>query len=233
MAHRTARTVVTWCVAVLCIALAGCSRIVGGAAEPATGGTATAGLIQPAQLADLLSPSASLAVVPGSPLVEHDLQAILFTGADPAGCHGIVGYGHYPLFPSNYTGREARTQRDDATNQHQLLEVAATYPSDFNASRFLDSVRTTVSGCQRTVTAWADDESKTTVTPAPLIPGSPDVAHWTTNLTGQQWICDFAVIVKANVIAQIETCSLDRSIDIEPLVAKRLKMIQDLLSSTA
>jgi hypothetical protein len=111
--------------------------------------------------------------------------------------------------------------------------VAATYPSDFNAARFLASVRKTVSGCQRTVTAWADDERKTTVTPTPLIPGSPDVAHWRTNLTGHQWICDFAVIVKANVIAQIETCSPDRSIDIEPLVAKRLKEIQDLLSSTA
>ena len=159
--------------------------------------------------------------------------AALAAGADPAECHGVVGYGHYPLFPSNYTGREARTQRDNATNQHQLLEVSATYPSSFDAVRFLDSIRNTVSDCQHTVRAWGDDERKMTVIPTPLIAGSPDIARWTTNFPRQQWTCDFAVIAKANVISQIETCSHDRSIDIQPLVAKRLKEIQDLLSSKA
>jgi PknH-like protein len=227
------QTAVRWLLVVLCIALAGCSRAVDGAPAPAMHGPASSGVIQPAQLADLLTPTAVLAVVRGRPLSEDNLQAILFIGANPAECHGVVGYGHYPLFPSNYTGREARTQLDNASNQHQLLEVSATYPSDFDAARFLDSIRKTVSGCQHTVTAWADDERGMTVTPTPLLPGSPDVAHWTTNLSGQQWICDFAVIAKANVVSQIETCSPDRSIDIQPLITKRLKEIQQLLNSTA
>ena len=224
--------VVRWFLVALCLALAGCSTAVDGAPEPATGGAATGGLIQPAKLADLLTPSESLAVERGSPLTEDDLQRILFTGAHPGGCHGVVGFGHYPLFPSNYTGREARTQVDSAATQHQLLEVSATYPSDFDAARFLGSVRETVAGCQHVVTAWGDDERRSTVTPAALIPGSPDVAHWTTNLSGQQWVCDFAIIAKVNVVSQIETCSPDRSIDIQPLVTKRLKEIQDLLNST-
>jgi hypothetical protein len=63
--------------------------------------------------------------------------------------------------------------------------------------------------------------------------GSPEVAQWTTNLAGQQWICDFAVIAKANVVSQIVTCSRDRSIDIQALVTKRLKKIEELLNSTA
>jgi hypothetical protein len=214
MAHTALRAAVRWFVVALCIVLAGCSRVVGGAPAPAIRGAVAGALIQPAQLTDLLTPSGSLAVMPGSPLAEDDVQAILFVGADPAQCHGVVGYGHYPLFPSNYTGREARTQLDNAKSQHQLLEVSATYPSDFDAARFLDSVRKTVSGCQHAVTAWADDERKSTVTPGRLIPGSPDVAHWTTNLSGEQWICDFAVIAKANVVSQIETCSPDRSIGI-------------------
>jgi hypothetical protein len=113
------------------------------------------------------------------------------------------------------------------------LEVSATYPSDFNAARFLDSVRKTVSGCQHPVTAWDDNERRMTVDPTPLIPGSPDVARWATNLSGHQWICDFAVIAKANVVSQIVTCSPDRTIDIQPLVTKRLKEIQELLNSTA
>ena len=47
----------------------------------------------------------------------------------------------------------------------------------------LGSVRKTVAGCQHTVTAWGDDEHKTTVYPTPLIPGSPDIAHETTYLS--------------------------------------------------
>jgi hypothetical protein len=86
-------------------------------------------------------------------LIEQDMQAALFAGADPAECQGVVGFGRYTLFPRNYTGREARTQADRVTNQHRLLEVSATYPSDFDAVGFLDSVRKAVSGCQHPVTA--------------------------------------------------------------------------------
>jgi hypothetical protein len=217
----------------LCVALAGCSRTVDGAPAAATRGPAAGGPIQPAQLPDLLTPSLSLSVGADGPLAEQDLQSSLFAGANPAGCQGVVGYGHYPLFPTNYTGREARTQTDGVANTHQLLEVSATYPSAFNASGFLESVRRTVSGCQFPVIAWGDDEQKVTVTPGPLIPGSPDVAHWTTNLSGQQWLCDFAVIAKANVVSQIATCSTDHSIDNQALVTKRLKKIDELLNATA
>ena len=120
-------------------------------------------------------PSAALAVVPGRPPFEEDLRANLFIGADPATCHGAVGFGHYP--------------------------------HDFDAARFVDSVRKTVSTCRHTVTAWADDEHRMTVTPGPLNASSPDVAPWTTTLSGQQWICDFAMIAKANVVSQ---CSVPR-----------------------
>jgi hypothetical protein len=228
MVHAAVR----WFVVVLCIALAGCGRAVDGTPAPAARGAASGALIQPAQLVELLTPSSSLSLVPGGPLSELDMETVLFTGADPAECHGVVGYGRYPLFPSDYTGREARTQRDNARNQHQLLEVSATYPSDFNAARFVDSVRKTVSGCQHPVTAWDGNERTMTVDPTPLIPGSPDVARWATNLSGHQWMCDFAVIAKADVVSQIVTCSPDRTIDIQPLVTKRLTEIQELLNST-
>lgn len=224
---------VGWLLVVLCVALAGCTRAVDGAPTPGTLGVAASGLVQPAQLVDLLTPSESLAVVPGMPLAEHDLQSVLFVGAAPSQCHGVVGFGHYPLFPTNYTGREARTQVDNTTDRHQLLEASATYPSDFDAAHFLDSVRNTVSNCQHTVIAWGDDERKRPVKPSSLIPVSADVAHWTTNLSDSQWICDFAIIAKANVVSQIETCSADRSFDIAPLITKRLKEIEDLLESTA
>jgi hypothetical protein len=221
-----------WLLVTLCVALAACTRAVDGDPTPGPPGPAASDLIQPAQLVDLLTPSESLAVVPGIPLAEHDLQSILFVGAAPSQCHGVVGFGHYPLFPTNYTGREARTQVDNAADRHQLLEASATYPSDFDAAHFLDSVRKTVSDCQHTVIAWGDDERKRTVKPASLIPGSVDVAHWTTNLSDSQWICDFAIIAKANVVSQIETCSADRSLEIQPLITKRLKEIEDLLKST-
>ncbi|SON62192.1 hypothetical protein MSIMFI_03713 [Mycobacterium simulans] len=221
------------CVLALCLALSGCSTVVTGTAKPATGSVAPTGPIRPAQLEDLLMPSSWLAVVPDRPLVEDDMQSALFVGADPAECHGAAAFGRYPLLPTDYTGREARTQQDHLTNQHQLLEVSATYPSNFDAAGFLDSVRKTVSGCQRPVTAWGDDRRKMTVVPGTLVPSSPEVARWTTSLAGQQWICEFAVIAKANVVAEIVTCSADRSVDIQELVAKRLNKIEELLKSTA
>lgn len=64
------------------------------------------------------------------------MQSALFIGADPAQCQGVVGFGRYPLFPTNYTGREARTQQDYRTDQHQLLEVSATYPAALDAPHF-------------------------------------------------------------------------------------------------
>src|SRR5258708_5146390 len=151
---------VRWFVVVLCIALAGCSRAVDGTPAPAARGVASGALIQPAQLVELLTPSSSLSLAPGGPLSELDMEAVLFTGAGPSECPGVVGSGRYPLVPSNYPGREARTQPDNAKNQHQLLEVSATYPSDFHAARFLDPVRKTVSGCQHPVTAWDDNERR-------------------------------------------------------------------------
>jgi hypothetical protein len=89
-----------------------------------------------------------------------------------------------------------------------------------------------VTGCQHPVTACGDNERRMTVHPIPLIPGSPDVARWATNLSGHQWICDFEVIAKADVASQIVTCPPDRTIDIQPLVTKRLKEIQELLNPT-
>ncbi|OBS02949.1 hypothetical protein A9W98_12140 [Mycobacterium gordonae] len=218
-------------VALCCIALPGCTSVVDGSPKAATRGPASSGPIHPSQLEDLLTPSGSFSVVAGSPLTEDDMQSALFVGADPAECHGVVAFGRYPLFPTNYTGREARTHQDHRTDQHQLLEVSATYPAGFDAPAFLDSVRKTVSGCQHPVTAWGDDGRKMTVNPAPLTPSPPEAAQWTTNLADQQWICEFAVLAKANVVAEIVTCSPDRSVDIGTLVTKRLKKINELLNS--
>jgi PknH-like extracellular domain len=225
---------VAWFVPSLCIALAGCTAAVDGVPRAATPSAESVGPILPAQLPDLLTPSSALTVTPGLPLAERDMHAVLFAGADPADCLGATAYGTYPLFPANYTGREARTQEDAVVpNQHQLLEVSATYPGDFDASRFLDSVRKTVSACQLSVTAWGGDNKKLTVVPGPLSPAIPDVAHWTTNVLGERWICDFSVIAKANVVSQLVTCSPDRSIDHQALVAKRLAKIDELLNATS
>ncbi|MDP7701165.1 sensor domain-containing protein [Mycobacterium sp. TY815] len=214
-----------------CLALSGCTSVVDGSAKAAARGAGSSGPIQPSQLGDLLTPSGSFSAVPNSPLTEDDMQSALFIGADPAECHGVVAFGRYPLFPTNYTGREARTQQDHRTDQHQLLEVSATYPANFDAAAFLDSVRKAVSGCQRSVSAWGDDGRRMTVNPAPLAQSPPEAAQWTTNLAGQRWICEFAMLAKANVVAEIVTCSPDRSIDIGALVTKRLKKINELLNS--
>jgi len=217
----------------LCVALTGCTSVIDGTPKAANRGRATNGPVFPSQLVDLLTPSSSLSVVSGSPLVELDMQAALFTGADPAECQGVAGYGGYALFPKTYTGREARTQSDNLKNQHQLLEVSATYPSGFDAAAFLESVRNTVSRCQQPITSWGDDQRRVTVSPSALVPGSPEVARWATKLGGEQWFCDFALIAKANVVAQIVACSPDHSIDIQALVTKRLKKIDELINSTA
>jgi PknH-like extracellular domain len=216
---------------VLCVMLASCTNVVAG--TPKAGKRTSNGPIFPSQLVDLLAPSESLSVIAGSPLFEQDMQSALFSGADPAECQGAAGYGGYALFPKNYTGREARTQSDALQNQHQLLEVSATYPSGFNAAGFLDSVRKTVSGCQHPITSWGNDQRKVTVEPAALQPSSAEVAEWSTKLQGEQWICDFAVIAMANVVSQIVTCSPDHSVNIKPLVAKRIKKIEELINSTA
>ncbi|OBA82511.1 hypothetical protein A9W99_01970 [Mycobacterium sp. 1164966.3] len=216
----------------VCLVLAGCTSVVVGTPKAGKHG-ASNGPIFPSQLVDLLTPSQSLSVVSGSPLFEQDMQSALFSGADPAECQGVAGYGGYALFPKNYTGREARTQSDALQNQHQLLEVSATYPSGFNAASFLDSVRNTVSGCQHPITSWGNDQRKVTVVPAALQPSTAEVAQWSTKLQGDQWICDFAVIAMANVVSQIVTCSPDHSVDIKALVAKRIKKIEELINSTA
>ncbi len=220
-------------VLLLCLLLVGCSRLTGGSPERQQRASGPGGPIQPAQLDQLLTKSAALSVVPGVPLIEYDLQSSLFVGADPADCHGVVGFGHFPLFPTDYTGREARTQMDLGQNQHQLLEVSATYPTDFDAAAFLDSLRKKVTTCQQPVAAWGDDQKRVTVRPAPLIPESSDIAHWATTLVGDQWICDFAVVALANVVSEIVTCSADRSIDNQAITAGRLKKIEELLNSTA
>ena len=216
----------------LCLILVGCSRVIEGSAETQRGAGPN-GPIQPAQLDQLLTPSLALSIVPGSPLSEYDLQSALFIGADPAECHGVGGFGRFPLFPTNYTGREARTQVDNAEKQHQLLEASATYPGNFDASGFLDSVRKKVNECQHPVAAWGDDQKRVMVDPAPLTPDSPDLAHWSTNLAGDQWVCDFSVVALANVVSQIVTCSPDRSIDNRAIATKGLKKIEELLNSTA
>lgn len=215
------------------VALTGCRTTVAGAPNAAPSSAGPAGAILPAQLSDLLTPSAALSVTPGFPLIEWDMHSALFVGADPANCLGATAYGTHPLFPPDYTGREARTQQDSVRDQHQLLEVSATYPWDFDAAAFLNSVRKQVADCQRTVTAWGADGKKLTVAAGPLLPTVPAVAHWTTRLVGDQWLCDFAVIAKANVVAQIVTCSSDRSIDNQNLVAQRLAKIDELLNSKA
>jgi hypothetical protein len=216
-----------------CLLLISCARVVSGAAQSAHHAGGTSGPIQPSQLDDLLTPSSTLSVLPGTPLVENDMESALFIGANPAECHGVVGFGRFPLFPTNYTGREARTQSDNGgKNEHQLLEASASYPSHFSASEFLDSVRKKVTSCQHPVEVWGDDQKRYTVNPAPLFPESSDIAHWSTSLAGDQWLCDFSVIALANVISEIVTCSADRSIDNRALAAGRLKKIEALLNST-
>jgi PknH-like extracellular domain len=217
---------------VSCVVLAGCTSVVAGTPKAGKRG-ASNGPIFPSQLVDLLTPSESISVVAGGPLFEQDMQSALFTGADPAECQGVAGYGGYALFPNNYTGREARTQSDALKNQHQLLEVSASYPTGFNAAGFLDSVRKTVSGCQHPITSWGNDQRKVAVEPGPLQASATEVAQWSTKLQGEQWVCDFAVIAMANVVSQIVTCSPDHSVDIQALVAKRIKKIEELINSTA
>jgi PknH-like extracellular domain len=221
------------CALALWVALTGCASVIDGTPKAAKRGGGTNGPIFPSQLVELLTPSSSLSVVSGSPLVELDMQAALFMGADPAECQGVAGYGGYALFPNTYTGREARTQSDNLKNQHQLLEVSATYPSGFDAAGFLESVRKIVSRCQHPITSWGDDERKVTVNPTPLVPSSPEVVHWATKLGSEQWFCDFVLIAKANVVSQIVACSTDHSVDIQALVAKRIKKIDELIASTA
>lgn len=216
-----------------CAALSGCTNVVDGDPTAKKSGPGSGGPIFASQIDDLLTPSGAFSVVNGSPLTETDMQSALFVAADPTECHGVVAFGRYPLFPSNYTGREARTQQDYLADQHQLLEVSATYPTAFDAGGFLDSVRKTVSGCQRPVTARGDDGHQVEVNPGPLIPGPSEVAHWMTHLPGQKWICEFAMIAKANVVSEIVTCSPDRSPDMETLITKRLKKINELLKSTS
>lgn len=216
-----------------CVVLAGCTSVVGGTARTASQHQASSGPIYPSQLEDLLTPSEAVSVVQNIPLLESDMQSAMYVSADPAECHGVVAFGRYPLFPTDYTGREARTQQDHLPDQHQLLEVSATYPAGFDATGFLESVRKTVSRCQRPVTASGDDGHKMTVIPAPLVASPPEVARWMTNLVGQKWICELAVIAKANVVAEIVTCSPDRSVDIEALITKRLRKVNELLKSTS
>lgn len=218
---------------ICCVALAGCTDVVGGHARPAPKGPVSSGPIHPSQLVELLAPSGSVSVVANSPLIEDDMQSALFIGADPAACHGVVAFGRYPLFPPDYTGREARTQQDHRSEQHQLLEVSASYPSGFDAAAFLDSVRRSVSGCQRPVTVWGDDGRRMMVNPAALVQSPPEVARWMTNLAGQKWVCEFGVIAKANVISEIVACSPDRSVEIGALITRRLEKINELLASTA
>lgn len=222
-----------WFVLASCVLLTGCSTVVDGTAKAAQRGASNSGPIYPSQLVELLTPSKSLSVESGNPLSEQDMESALFVGADPAECQGVAGYGRFPLFPKNYTGRDARTQADSLKSQHQLLEVAASYPSGFDAAGFLNSVRKTVSGCQHPITAWGDNEHRMTVNPTALVPSSPEVAQWSTNLVGQHWVCDFAVIAKANVVAQIVTCSADHSVDIQTLITKRLEKINQLINSRA
>jgi hypothetical protein len=215
------------------LALIGCDRVVSGDAQSTHRVDGSSGPIQPSQLDQLLTPSASLSVMPGTPLVERDMQSALFIGAEPADCHGVVAFGRYPLFPTNYTGREARTQSDNGgLNEHQLLEASASYPSDFSASRFLDAVRKKVVACQRPVEVWGDDQQRYTVNPTPPIANSPNITRWSTRLAGEQWICDFSVIALANVISEVATCSTNRSIDNQAIAAGRLKKIEELLHST-
>jgi PknH-like extracellular domain len=217
---------------VACLVLFGCARVVSGDAQSAHRAGSTSGPIQPSQLDDLLTPS-SLSILPGTPLVERNMQSALFIAADPAECQGAVAFGRYPLFPTNYTGREARTQSDGGeASEHQLLEASASYPNDFSASGFLDSVRKEVGACQRPVQVWGDDQKRFTVTPTPLIPDSPNIAHWSNSLAGDEWICEFSVIALANVISEVVTCSTNRSIDNRAVTAGRLKKIEELLNST-
>ena len=97
-----------WLVLVCCVALPGCTDVIGGAPRAATGGPAHAGPIFPSQLEDLLTPSGTLTVVPNSPLTEVDMAV---TGADGTKA-AIKGKPGDAIF-----GRPARHREENMLDQ--------------------------------------------------------------------------------------------------------------------
>jgi hypothetical protein len=205
---------------VLCLALAGCTRVID-APPPATGPPVAP--IVAGQVADLLSEDA-----------QKGDDGNLFTTVEPDDCAGIAREVDPPFIfdpkPAAHTGGHWTT--DDGGRAVYIEEMVAVYPANFDARARVSDVRRAIDACRNTpltITAMDKNSYVFHMTAAPDS-HAPEIALW--SFTAASWACDNTYVAAHNAAIEITTCSDVNGYDVEKLADEALKRIEKLANTT-
>ena len=204
---------------VVCVALAGCTRLVdppnrppGIPVSPITAG----------QVADLLSKK----------IQQGDGN--FFTTVDPPRCDGIARevdpsfiFDHRPV--ATHGGHWVAP----GTPEVHIEEMVGVFRANFDPDAALAAAERTIRSCQGvafTVTSMGGRTYVFELMP-PQDSGSPDIVLW--SFQSADWACDSAFVAAHNAAIEISTCAEVGGYDVASLARDSLKRIDALANSVA
>ena len=203
---------------------AGCERGANPLPGEARTETPVAGPILTSEAAELLSKPGEL-VIGGEQPHQANLTHSVYTHARPAQCPFMVAE-ESPLLPKNPLAENSAWW--DTDGAHTVVEVAAIYPSGFDAPGFLAEARQRLAACYgEQVVALTDQEQggQGTFQRGPEA-GTPNAQLWSWGRTGV-WTCQYGLVAKHNAVAEVASCEQSGAFDLRSLVlAKERRMDQ-------
>ena len=199
--------------------LAGCTRVIDTAApQPVP----RVGPIMATQVGDLLSGHV------------QDKDGNRFVTVEPESCAGVAREHESPFIVDHHPaaidgGHWVVTDGREV----YIEEIAAVYPSDYDAGAALDAARSTIASCQNvpfSVTSMQGREYHFSMLP-PEGSHSPDIVLW--SFRSIDWACDNALVAAHNAAVELTTCGPANGYDVASLATDTLKRIEALANTAA
>jgi hypothetical protein len=200
----------------LCLALAGCTRVID---TPRPKAQPPAAPITVGQVSDLLSEQA-----------QPDDDPNLFVTAEPEECAGLVREVDPPfLFDTTPAAHDGGQHfAEDGELSVSVVEMVAVYPASFDPKAAVDEAKRTIESCRNDtmfVTAMEGQELYFRLLP-PSDSGSPDMVLWSVESGG--WACDNAYVAAHNAAIELTTCGEVNGYDVRSLAEAALERIEKL-----
>jgi len=200
----------------LCLALAGCTRVID---TPLPKAQPPAAPITVGQVSDLLSEQA-----------QPDDDPNLFVTVEPEECAGLVREVDPPfLFDTTPAAHDGGQHfAEDGELSVSVVEMVAVYPASFDPKAAVDEAKRTIESCRNDtmfVTAMEGQELYFRLLP-PSDSGSPDMVLWSVESGG--WACDNAYVAAHNAAIELTTCGEVNGYDVRSLAEAALERIEKL-----
>lgn len=203
----------------LCLALAGCSRVVD--SPQALPGVPVAPLTA-LQSADLLSPEV------------QGMSGNLFSTVAPARCAGVAREVDPPFIVDH---RPAATNGGHwvapGNPEVYIEEMVGIFRANFDPEAALSAAQDTIESCQGvgfTVTSMQNRTYDFELLPQPES-DSPNIVLW--SFRSADWACDSAFVAAHNAAIEISTCAEVNGYDVLTLAHDALERIETLANNTA